>query len=155
MGDELMDGSSIAIGAPSEELLHLLMEYNLTVYNDLDANYSHDDATDHNPFAQPWWLEMTYATAFGSMLTVATVGNAIVIWAVLCHHVMRSPTNYFLVNVSVADLMMATGNGVFFSTYMVNSHWPFGKVFCVLSNFVANFTVALSVFSLLAISVDR
>lgn len=36
-----------------------------------------------------------------------------------------------------------------------NSDWIFGEILCVVNNFVANFTVASCVFTMMAISIDR
>lgn len=36
-----------------------------------------------------------------------------------------------------------------------NSHWPFGKVYCKISNFIAILSISASVFTLTAISCDR
>ena len=38
---------------------------------------------------------------------------------------------------------------------VTSSHWPFGGFYCTVNNFVANVTVAASVFTLVAISFDR
>lgn len=68
---------------------------------------------------------------------------------------MRTVTNYFLVNLSVADLMMSSLNCGFNFIFLVNSDWPFGVVYCTINNFVAHVTVASSVFTLVVISFDR
>jgi len=68
---------------------------------------------------------------------------------------MRTVTNYFLVNLSVADLMMSLLNCAFNFIFLLNSHWPFGVVYCTINNFVAHVTVASSVFTLVVISFDR
>ncbi|XP_049806834.1 tachykinin-like peptides receptor 86C [Schistocerca nitens] len=68
---------------------------------------------------------------------------------------MRTVTNYFLVNLSVADLLMAILNCAFNFAFMLNSDWPFGETYCSANNFVANVTVASSAFTLAAISLDR
>ncbi|KPJ06007.1 Tachykinin-like peptides receptor 86C [Papilio machaon] len=68
---------------------------------------------------------------------------------------MRTVTNYFLVNLSFADLMMASLNCLFNFIYMLHSDWVFGVRYCQLSNFIANVTVAASVFTLTGISFDR
>ncbi|XP_063229068.1 tachykinin-like peptides receptor 86C [Bacillus rossius redtenbacheri] len=74
---------------------------------------------------------------------------------VATHRRMRTVTNYFLVNLSAADLMMSLLNCVFNFIFMINSDWPFGATYCVLNNFISNATVAASAFTLVAISVDR
>lgn len=71
------------------------------------------------------------------------------------HRSMRTVTNYFLLNLSIADLLMSSLNCVFNFIFMVNSDWPFGSIYCTINNFVANVTVSTSVFTLVAISFDR
>lgn len=68
---------------------------------------------------------------------------------------MRTITNYFLLNLSIADLLMSSLNCIFNFIYMLNSDWPFGSIYCTVNNFVGNVTVAASVFTLVAISFDR
>ena len=51
--------------------------------------------------------------------------------------------------------MVSTLNVVFNFIYMLNSDWPFGQFYCKISNFIAIVSVAASVFTLMAISIDR
>lgn len=74
---------------------------------------------------------------------------------VTAHRRMRTTTNYFLVNLSISDLLMSLFNCIFNFTYMLDSHWPFGAIYCTINNFVANVSVAASVFTLVAITLDR
>ena len=47
---------------------------------------------------------------------------------------MRSVTNYFIINLSMADIINATFNVVPNFTYMLTGNWPFGEIsFCVVS----------------------
>ncbi|GBP17386.1 Tachykinin-like peptides receptor 86C [Eumeta japonica] len=105
--------------------------------------------------SMPLWAHNSWVCLFTAMLAVAIGGNAIVIWIVIAHRRMRTVTNYFLVNLSVADLMMAALNCLFNFIYMLHSDWVFGVWYCQLSNFIANVTVAASVFTLTGISFDR
>ncbi|XP_065292830.1 tachykinin-like peptides receptor 86C isoform X2 [Dermacentor albipictus] len=102
-----------------------------------------------------WWTQLLYALLFGSVVAVAVLGNAVVVWAVLAHRSMRTTTNCFLVNLSLADAMTATFNVVFNLVYMLESHWAFGLPYCVFSNFLANLTLASSSFTVTAMSVHR
>ena len=83
---------------------------------------------------------------------------------------MRSVTNYFIVNLSIADIMNATLNVIPNFTYMLTGNWPFGKLevdffgveltflgkyFCKLGGYISILSVCVSVFTLVAISVDR
>ncbi|XP_050667628.1 tachykinin-like peptides receptor 86C isoform X2 [Leptidea sinapis] len=105
--------------------------------------------------AMSMWAYNSWVCLFGAMLAVAIGGNAIVIWIVTAHRRMRTVTNYFLVNLSFADLMMSSLNCLFNFIYMLHSDWVFGVRYCKLSNFIANVTVAASVFTLTGISFDR
>lgn len=98
---------------------------------------------------------MIWTVLFVGMITVATGGNLIVIWIVLAHKRMRTVTNYFLVNLSIADAMVSTLNVTFNYSYMLNSHWTFGNLYCKISQFIAVLTICASVFTLMAISIDR
>uniref|UniRef100_A0A1A9WGY2 G-protein coupled receptors family 1 profile domain-containing protein n=1 Tax=Glossina brevipalpis TaxID=37001 RepID=A0A1A9WGY2_9MUSC len=96
-----------------------------------------------------------WAIVFGIMLLVAITGNCIVLWIVTGHRSMRTVTNYFLLNLSIADLLMSSLNCIFNFIFMLNSDWPFGALYCTINNFMANVTVSTSVFTLVAISFDR
>lgn len=108
-----------------------------------------------NQFILPWWKQLIWTILFGGMVIVATGGNLIVIWIVLANKRMRTVTNYFLVNLAIADAMVSSLNVTFNYTYMVNSDWPFGRLYCKISQFVAVLSICASVFTLMAISVDR
>ena len=118
-----------------------------------DTNLTELD--DHNQFILPWWRQLIWTLLFAGMIAVATGGNLIVIWIVLANKKMRTVTNYFLVNLSIADAMVSTLNVTFNYTYMLNSHWPFGNLYCKISQFIAVLTICASVFTLVAISFDR
>ncbi|KAH9393512.1 Substance-K receptor [Tyrophagus putrescentiae] len=107
---------------------------------------------DHNIYIMPLFTQIIWSFIFGSMIFVAAGGNIIVIWIVLTHKRMAI-TNYFLVNLSLADTMVALLNVLENFIYMLNGDWPFGEVYCKVSNFVAILSVAASVFTLMAISI--
>jgi tachykinin-like receptor len=140
---------------------NLTTTYNDVWYNvwyDNDGYHNGSNYTDlepRNQFVLPWWRQMIWTLLFACMITVATGGNLIVIWIVLAHRRMRTVTNYFLVNLSIADAMVSTLNVTFNYTYMLNSHWPFGTLYCKISQFIAVLTICASVFTLMAISIDR
>ncbi|XP_050308448.1 tachykinin-like peptides receptor 86C [Anthonomus grandis grandis] len=103
----------------------------------------------------PMWIQAAWIVVFGAMIIIATGGNCIVIWIVIAHRRMRTVTNYFLVNLSTADLLLTVFNCTFNSFYMIQRNWPFGAMYCTVSNFIANATVVASVFTLTGISCDR
>ncbi|XP_049846878.1 tachykinin-like peptides receptor 99D [Schistocerca gregaria] len=110
---------------------------------------------DNIPYTLPWWRQILWSVFFGGIVIVGTGGNLIVMWIVLAHKRMRTVTNYFLVNLSIADAMVSTLNVTFNYTYMLNNDWPFGETYCKITQFVAVLSICASVFTLMAISIDR
>ncbi|XP_057370382.1 tachykinin-like peptides receptor 86C [Daphnia carinata] len=115
----------------------------------------HREGNFSSPYMMPWPQRTSWIAVFTLLVVVAAVGNSLVVWIVLAHKRMKTVTNYFLVNLSLADLTMTLFNCIFNFTFMLNNHWPFGGFYCTVNNFVANVTVAASVFTLVAISFDR
>nr|BAB87199.1 urechistachykinin receptor [Urechis unicinctus]BAC54121.1 Uru-TK receptor [Urechis unicinctus] len=108
-----------------------------------------------NPFILPWYLQLIFILMFVVMVLVATGGNIIVIWIVMAHKRMRTVTNYFLVNLAVADALISIFNTLFNFVYLLNNHWVFELPFCKFTQFIAPCTIAASVFTFVAIAVDR
>ncbi|XP_022703771.1 tachykinin-like peptides receptor 99D isoform X1 [Varroa jacobsoni] len=139
--------------------MDVLEEMNLTFFNISEvfkiyrSNFSFED-TDYALF-MPIYMEVIWCILFSVMIVVAACGNLIVIWIVLAHKRMRTVTNYFIVNLSIADTMVSTLNVIFNFTFMLRSEWWFGEWYCKFSNFVALVSVSASVFTLMAISIDR
>ncbi|CAB0006540.1 unnamed protein product, partial [Nesidiocoris tenuis] len=132
-------------------------QYNSSLVDVESYNQSRNDSymgDEYNQFILPWWKQLIWTILYGGMVVVATGGNLIVIWIVLAHKRMRTVTNYFLVNLAVADAMVSSLNVTFNYTYMLNSDWPFGTVYCKISQFIAVLSICASVFTLMAISVD-
>ncbi|KAK0079865.1 hypothetical protein PV326_008490, partial [Microctonus aethiopoides] len=117
---------------PSYEEIYLSTDvpFNSTSWPDIltmsiAVNDTNSTDADGNKFILPVWRQMIWTFLFVGMITVATGGNLIVIWIVLAHKRMRTVTNYFLVNLSIADAMVSTLNVTFNYCYMLNSHWTF------------------------------
>ena len=68
---------------------------------------------------------------------------------------MWSVTNYFLVNLALADVLMATFNCIFSFIYMRDREWHFGDFYCSFNQFISLSSVPTSVFTMLAITLDR
>ena len=51
--------------------------------------------------------------------------------------------------------MVSSLNVTFNFVYMLIGHWPFGNVYCKICSFISILSVCGSVFTLIAISVDR
>lgn len=93
---------------------------------------------------------------YSTIVVLSVGGNSLVVVSVLATEHMRTITNYFIVNMACADIMMAVLCIPF--TFVANVlilHWPFGSVLCPLVTYGQAVAVFLSAFTLIAISVDR
>ncbi|XP_077999602.1 tachykinin-like peptides receptor 99D [Glandiceps talaboti] len=106
-------------------------------------------------FTQPAFAQFLWSVLFGTMVVIAAGGNIIVIWIVLAHRRMRTVTNYFLVNLAIADTLIATLNIPFNFSFLLNNVWYFGFAYCKIARFIGQVTVLASVFTLSSIAVDR
>lgn len=132
------------------------MELNKSTFEVTTLNGSEDHtSTATNPYVMPWFLEVLYAAVYLLMVLVAAGGNVIVIWIVVGHRRMRTVTNYFLVNLAVCDVLITVFNTMFNFIYMCRSHWPFGGLYCKFISFIVPCTITASVFTFLAIALDR
>ncbi|KAJ7988308.1 hypothetical protein DPEC_G00322220 [Dallia pectoralis] len=86
---------------------------------------------------------------------VCMVGNGVVCFIVLRSKKMRTVTNLFILNLAISDLLV----GMFcMPTTLVDNiitGWPFGSLVCKMSGMVQGISVSASVFTLVAIAVDR
>ena len=68
---------------------------------------------------------------------------------------MWTVTNYFLLSLTISDLLISTINCIPSFIFMRDRVWIYGGLYCRINNFVSYMTVSSSVFTLLAISNDR
>ncbi|KAM3599770.1 uncharacterized protein V6R79_011209 [Siganus canaliculatus] len=96
-----------------------------------------------------------FTVSYLLIFLVCMVGNGVVCFIVLRSKNMRSVTNLFILNLAISDLLV----GIFcMPTTLVDNiitGWPFGSVVCKLSGMVQGISVSASVFTLVAIAVDR
>ncbi|XP_018329431.1 orexin receptor type 2-like isoform X2 [Agrilus planipennis] len=89
------------------------------------------------------------------IILLSLSANLLVITVVIKNHYMRSVTNYFLVNLSVADLLvtlLCMPMGVWSAYTML---WNFGEIVCKVTNYLQCVSVASSVFTITAMALDR
>ncbi|KAG8174766.1 hypothetical protein JTE90_024232 [Oedothorax gibbosus] len=91
------------------------------------------------------------------VISVAAIGgNVIVCYIVFAYQRMRSVTNFFIVNLAVGDILMASLCIPFgFVSNLLLQYWPFGAVMCVVVSYAQAVSVFVSAYTLVAISVDR
>ncbi|KAL5241443.1 hypothetical protein ACI65C_008853 [Semiaphis heraclei] len=93
-------------------------------------------------------------TVFMVIFTASVVANVSIAWAVLRYREMRTVTNCFLLNLTVADLLFAVTTPAL-AYVRIRPDWPFGDFVCRLlpySQFVCGFVL---LWTLTLISMDR
>lgn len=100
--------------------------------------------------------QATIVVMYTTVIIVSVTGNALVVFCILSTRRMRTPTNYFLLNLAVADVLMAVVCVPFtFVANVLMSRWPFGRALCPVVTYVQTVAVFLGAFTLVAVSVDR
>lgn len=93
--------------------------------------------------------------AFCTLIAVALLGNAIVMWIIVRTRAMHHSFNYFLFNMALADFLMAllnTGTTWSFNLYY---EWSFGATLCHLNSYFGVAPTCISVFTMMVVSRDR
>eukprot|EP00064_Thunnus_orientalis_P000895 superscaffoldBa00000052_g896 len=88
-------------------------------------------------------------------ILVAIVGNILVILSVLCNKHLQTVTNFFIVNLAMADLLLSIIVLPFSASLEVLGCWVFGRVFCNIWAAVDVLCCTASILSLCIISIDR
>ncbi|XP_052497074.1 substance-K receptor [Budorcas taxicolor] len=122
----------------------------INISSGLDSN-----VTGITAFSMPGWQLALWTAAYLALVLVAVMGNATVIWIILAHQRMRTVTNYFIVNLALADLCMAAFNAAFNFVYASHNIWYFGLAFCYFQNLFPITAMFVSIYSMTAIAADR
>jgi len=136
----LMDESHI----DNEELIEEESPWNWTAVG---------NETFEEPYEGPEWLVVPLV--FGLIFVVGVVGNGTLIFTVLVNKNMRTTPNVLLLSLAVGDLLLILFTVPFMSTVYTFPSWPFGEVVCKLGEFTVSLSLGVSVFTLMALSVER
>lgn len=93
----------------------------------------------------------------GAILVIGVAGNAMVVAVVAQTRSMRTPTNCYLVSLSVADLIVllsAIPNEIL-AQYILEDEWVFGRTGCALFVFFQYLGINVSSLSITAFTVER
>ncbi|XP_018605680.2 opsin 4xa [Scleropages formosus] len=86
---------------------------------------------------------------------VGVAGNALVMYAFYSNKKLRTPPNYFIMNLAVSDFLMAITQSPVFFTNCLFKEWVFGELGCKMYAFCGALFGITSMINLLAISIDR
>uniref|UniRef100_A0A8B9DSL2 Neuropeptide FF receptor 1 n=1 Tax=Anser cygnoides TaxID=8845 RepID=A0A8B9DSL2_ANSCY len=96
-----------------------------------------------------------FILAYTFIFLMCMIGNILVCFIVVKNRQMRTVTNMFILNLAISDLLV----GIFcMPTTLVDNlitGWPFDNTMCKMSGLVQGMSVSASVFTLVAIAVER
>ncbi|XP_312025.5 octopamine receptor beta-3R isoform X2 [Anopheles gambiae] len=92
---------------------------------------------------------------FGSIIIGAVLGNALVIISVHKNRKLRVITNYFVVSLAMADMLVALCAMTFNASVELSGRWLFGSFMCDVWNSLDVYFSTASILHLCCISVDR
>ena len=97
------------------------------------------------------------ASLYIVIVVVAIIGNLMVSYAILANRNLRNnPTNLLLLSLAISDLLTVTLAVLFdIELFFLVRKWKHGKTMCIISRTAYLITIPTSIFTLLAISVDR
>ncbi|KFO99740.1 Pinopsin, partial [Calypte anna] len=114
------------------------------------------------PFDGPQWphqaprgLYLSVAVLMGTILVSASLLNGLVIVVSIKYKQLRSPLNYILVNLAVADLLVTLcGSSISFSNN-ISGFFVFGRRMCELEGFMVSLTGIVGLWSLAILALER
>lgn len=107
-----------------------------------------------NPLENPVFQAIVYSM-YGTIFTLAMLGNSFVCYMVLSSPRMRTVTNYFIMNLAVGDMLITLLCVPFTSIALLKQYWPFGGFLCPVVNYSMALSVFVSAYTLVAISIDK
>ncbi|KRK04061.1 octopamine receptor beta-1R isoform X1 [Drosophila yakuba] len=143
LGSAVGSGSSIAVSVEDVVAGHT---------QDMQASEGSTDDADGSSH-----LALVFVKCFiiGFIILAAILGNMLVIVSVMRHRKLRIITNYFVVSLAVADMLVALCAMTFNASVMISGKWMFGSVMCDMWNSFDVYFSTASIMHLCCISVDR
>ncbi|XP_043587596.1 octopamine receptor beta-2R-like isoform X4 [Bombus pyrosoma] len=106
---------------------------------------------------QKWSVPITIAKGcvLGSIIVTAVFGNLLVMVSVMRHRKLRIITNYFVVSLALADMLVAMFAMTFNASVQITGKWMFSYFMCDVWNSLDVYFSTSSILHLMCISVDR
>lgn len=137
-------------------------EYNRSLLYDQNSSIIFDDGfitANATSSIMPWYivvLKTIKSSIMAFIILAALFGNLLVIVSVMRHRKLRVITNYFVVSLALADMLVAIWAMCFnFSVELTNGKWLFGYFMCDVWNSMDVYFSTASILHLCCISVDR
>lgn len=96
-------------------------------------------------------------TLYSVLITAGSLGNCLVIWAVIRQPSMRTLRNTFITNLAVSDLLLCLVTMPLTLLEIITKYWPLGDsvISCKMAGGLQAVSIFVSTMSITAISLDR
>ena len=111
--------------------------------------------TDYPDWELPQSAQTLLIALYSITTLLAVVGNILVIAVLVLGNRVKTELTVFLVNLALADLIMAFFCMPFTFTKVMLGRWIFGSFMCPYVSFMQVTSVAVSIFTNMAIGIDR
>lgn len=92
---------------------------------------------------------------WGTLWLLSIFGNALVCLVIHRSRRTQSTTNYFVVSMACADLLLSVGSMPFVLLQLTSGRWTLGSIMCKLVRYFQYLTPGVQIYLLLSICVDR
>ena len=113
------------------------------------------NSVETNIYKVPISLIVILSVFYGFIILVALIGNILVIYVVFVSPRMRTVTNFYIANLAFADVTIAMFNIPFQFHAAVVQRWDLPVFMCKFCPTIGVFSVNSSIFTLVAIALDR
>ncbi|KAL6110914.1 npy2r [Pungitius sinensis] len=100
-------------------------------------------------------VQVALILAYSAIILFGVTGNSLVIYVVFKFKPLRTVTNFFIVNLAVADLLVNTLCLPFTLVYTLDGEWTLGRGLCFALPFAQGLAVHVSTVTLNVIALDR
>lgn len=104
---------------------------------------------------QPLVETVIVSLILGIVIILTVLGNTTVLLAVYLDRRLRNTTNYFIVNLAAADLLLGVTVLPLSASLEVLKYWPFGSLLCEIWASTDVLLCTASIMTLCVISIDR
>ncbi|XP_052268259.1 neuropeptide SIFamide receptor-like [Dreissena polymorpha] len=111
----------------NDDLVIRLRSDSSGIYNDLDENMTQNE---YELLKQPSYMIVLYALMYGLVFVFGLLGNTFVIAVIYKEPSMHNVTNYFILNMAVADLMVVLFCVPITFLGSIFTGWRYGEFMC-------------------------
>ncbi|XP_043921760.1 histamine H3 receptor-like [Protopterus annectens] len=100
-------------------------------------------------------IQIILALCISLMISITVIGNGLVILAFFMEKKIRTPRNYFLLNLAICDFFIGAFSIPLYTPYVLSGIWTLGKDLCKVWLITDTLLCFASEFSIVLISYDR